>query len=286
MVSRRSFTLYPRERVYFAIIVAVSVIVYATLIYFFLEPFDGAEPAAKGGYGALVIYVPILALISLLSHAYAIGRLRGNGIRVTDRQLPEVDALVKQHAALLGLTKLPAVYVVQAGGVLNAFAIKFFSRPFVVLYSDVVALAMEEGQGALGFVVAHELGHIRRGHLRYRWLTIPGRMIPYLGTAYSRACEYTCDRFAAKCEPADAVAGLLVLAAGRSLYRSIDAAVFAEQVKTEASFWVRRVELASSHPILPKRVAALLAAGIPRPVQAPSGEIAPGREGSAVGNAA
>ena len=83
--------------------------------------------------------------------------------------------------------------------------------------------------------------------------------------AYSRAREYTCDRFSAECGPVGAISGLLVLAAGRSLYRDVDASVFAQQVETETGFWVRRAEIASTHPRLPKRVAALMRAGMPMP---------------------
>ena len=258
-----SSLIAPRERAYLGLVVIASLLIYG-LLFLVLRNAVGGDKGAAGG-AVLLIYVPIIAAVYFLSHLYAMGRLRGNGIRVTASQLPVVNRLVIAHSQALGLKEAPAAYVVQAGGLLNAFATKFFIRQFVVLYSDVVALAMEEGEGALGFVVAHELAHIRRGHLRFRWLTLPGRLVPYLGSAYSRACEYTCDRFAAKCEPKHAVSGLLVLAAGRSLYRLIDATSFAAQVDTEAGFWVRRAELASSHPLLPKRVAALLDAGIPRP---------------------
>lgn len=249
----------PRERVYFALIVIASLLLY-WLLGMSLVAAAGGGVDGVGAAAGLLLYVPIIVVVYFLSHAYTVGRLRGNGVRVSARQFPELHRLVTQHAQYLGLAKVPPVYVVQAGGVLNAFVIKFFARQFVVLYSDVVALAQEHGAGALGFVVGHELGHIRRGHLRFRWLTLPGRLVPYLGSAYSRACEYTCDRIGAKCEPADAVAGLLVLAAGRSLYRQVDAATFAEQAETENSFWVRRAEVAASHPFLPKRVAALLEA--------------------------
>ena len=258
----------PRERVYFALIVVASV-----LLYWFLgvSLLAAAETGVTGvgAVAGLLIYVPIIVVFYFLSHAYAVGRLRGNGVRISARQFPELDRLVTEHAQYLGLAKVPPVYIVQAGGVLNAFAIKFFARQFVVLYSDVVALAQEHGAGALGFVVGHELGHIRRGHLRFRWLTLPGRLVPFLGSAYSRACEYTCDRIGAECEPDDAVAGLLVLAAGRSLYRQVDPATFAEQAETENSFWVRRAEMAASHPFLPKRVTALLNAGKPAPASSP-----------------
>jgi len=94
-------------------------------------------------------------------------------------------------------------------------------------------------------------------------LIAPARFVPYLGPAYSRACEYTCDRVGAYCAPDGAIDGLLVLAAGSWLHRHVNAQEFAKQADSDRGFWIRRAELVSSHPRLPKRVAALLALGVP-----------------------
>src|SRR2546428_1108444 len=153
------------------------------------------------------------------------------------------------------------VYVEEAGGLRNVFATLFLGSNFVVIHSDVLALAMEQGEAAVGFIVAHELAHHKRGHLKNRWLTFPGRLVPYLGFAYSRACEYTCDRFGARCQPDGAVAGLLALAAGKQLYKAVDPAEFAPQGITENDFWVRRAEFMSTHPRLPKRIAEVMKIG-------------------------
>ena len=108
--------------------------------------------------------------------------------------------------------------MIQAGGLLNAFATRFFGRDFVVIYSDVLELAYSEGDAELAFVICHELAHIKRKHLTRRLLLYPSMLIPFLGAAYSRACEYTCDRFGAHYQPDGALGGLLVLAAGKMLY--------------------------------------------------------------------
>ncbi len=42
----------------------------------------------------------------------------------------------------------------------------------------------------------------------------------------------------------------------------MDAREYARQSVTETGFWVRRAELMSSHPNLPKRLAALLELGV------------------------
>ena len=287
--ERLSQLVHPRERIYLALVILASLLVYLWLGTALLgvmaagsqlaeiakQAQEGATPGAAAAPSAtatsfmFLMYIPLIILFYLVAHGHMVGHLRGNGIRVTARQFPVIHELVERHAATLGLEPAPPVYVLQAGGVLNAFATRFFSRAFVVLYSDVVALAQERGQDALGFVVAHELAHIRRGHLKHRWLKIPAYFVPYLGKAYSRACEYTCDRFSAESGPDGAIDGLLVLAAGKSLYRNVDVQLYAAQVDTESGFWVRRAEIASTHPRLPKRIAALLDAGMPLPASMP-----------------
>lgn len=236
--------VHPKERIYFALAVVVSLVIYAFLIL------------SKVG----IVYIIAGAMLSLVLHGMLVGHFRGNAIRVSENQFPEVNAMVNQLAAELQLKSIPAVYVQQAGGVLNAFATKFLGRSFVVLYSDVVEVARRQGDAALAFVVAHELAHHKRGHTGWkRILTTPAQMIPFLGGAYSRACEYTCDAFGAYARPDGAADGLLVLAAGKRLYRDVNLSAYVAQGETETGFWISFAEALSSHPNLPKRVKAVQA---------------------------
>ena len=180
-----------RERFYYALLVFFSLIFYAGLVGVFMI----APPETLVSF----VYIPVVAAAFWMTHGLMIGRLRGNGVRVSPRQFPTLYRIAAEHAKTLGIKRLPDVFVLEAGGLLNAFATRFLGRDFVVIYSDVLAMAEMRGEAAVGFIVAHELAHIRRGHLRNRWLTLPGRFVPYLGAAYSRACEYTCDRFGAHC---------------------------------------------------------------------------------------
>ena len=109
----------------------------------------------------------------------------------------------------------------------------------------------------MSFVLGHELGHVRRHHMTLRALLYPAMIFPFLGGAYSRACEYTCDRFGNALEPEGGVDGLLVLAAGRDLYTQVNSTEYAKQRETERGFFVRFAEILSTHPNLTKRVAAL-----------------------------
>ena len=256
-----------KERVYYAVMLVVSLVVYGSLV--------ATALAAKEAIAPIIGYALIISLVVFMTHGLMIGNLRGNGVRVTATQFPALHRAVMAHVETLGMKRAPDVFVLQAGGLLNAFATRFLGRDFVVLYSDVLAVAEQQGEAVVGFIVAHELAHVKRGHLKRRWLILPGKIVPYLGAAYSRACEYTCDRFAAHCQPDGAVDGLLMLAAGPQLYRRVDARQFARQVESEAGFWVRRAELMSSHPTLPKRVTALISAGANVPSYTPMGAAAP-----------
>ena len=252
-----------KERVYYACLVLFSLAAYAVLG---MIAFTSKEADTLG---AMIGYAIVLPIVFFMGHGLMIGRLRGNGVRVSARQFPQLFQIAQRHAATLGIKKLPDLFVIESGGLLNAFATRFLGRDFVVIHSDVLAMAEAKGEAAVGFIVAHELAHVKRGHLKHRWLTLPGRVVPYLGAAYSRACEYTCDSFGAHCQPDGAVDGLLVLAAGRELYKQVDPREYARQVESEKGYWVRRAELMSSHPHLPKRVAALLKRGVPAPAYSP-----------------
>jgi Zn-dependent protease with chaperone function len=202
-------------------------------------------------YGALIGGLVAIAQAALLAH------VRGNGLRVSERQLPDLHARVRAASSALGLAAPPEVYVLQAGGALNALAVRFFSRRFVVLFSDVVDACRDPRQ--LDFVVGHELGHHAAGHLARNLFLLPARLVPLLGAAYSRACEYTCDRVGATVagDTEQAKRGLVVLAAGGRIAASANLEVFAEQAREAGGFWMAVNELAASHPYLSKRVAAL-----------------------------
>jgi Zn-dependent protease with chaperone function len=249
----------PRERFLYAAMVVVSLMVYGGLI------FAGVSNPEAGA--TIAAYAIMFSLLGMFAHGLALGRVRGNAVRVSERQFPQLHRLAAAHARRLGLRRVPEVYVMESGGLLNAFATRFLGRDFVIVYSDVLELALAQGEAAVGFIMGHELAHVWRGHLKHRWLTTPGRLFPYLGAAYSRACEYTCDRVGAFCQPDGAISGLLALAAGKQLHAHVDVREYAAQAVSDQGFWIRRAELMSSHPLLPKRVAALLKAGVAIPAR-------------------
>jgi Zn-dependent protease with chaperone function len=127
-----------------------------------------------------------------------------------------------------------------------------------VLYSDLVR-ACGDNLDALDFIVGHELGHIHRGHLNWPWLVGPAMFIPFLGTAYSRACEYTCDRygFQAPSDSNRSLDGLCILAAGPQFVPYVNRQAFVDQHDDLNTAFMKLGEWFATHPPLAKRVAAL-----------------------------
>lgn len=193
----------------------------------------------------------------IMAHAGFLAYVRGNGVRVSTEQLPRLYERVVMAAGKLGVEAVPEVYVLQAGGTLNAFATRLFSRRFVIIYSDLVDNCHDVRH--LDFVLGHEIGHLAAGHLHWKTFLLPFHMLPWLGPAYSRACEYTCDRTGHHVvgDAEASMRGLCVLAAGGKLSAEMSLPAFMSQREETGGFWMSIYELAASHPYLCKRVAAL-----------------------------
>jgi len=84
------------------------------------------------------IYGLVIAGAIAVAHALFLAHVRGNGVRISSGQLPEIWRKVSFAAEKLGLEKIPEVYLMQSNGVLNAFATKLLGRRFVILHSDLV----------------------------------------------------------------------------------------------------------------------------------------------------
>jgi len=205
-----------------------------------------------------LVYGLLLGLFFFIVHLSLIAHLRGSSIKLGPQQMPELYQRVVEISQRMGMKKAPDVYLLQSGGILNAFATKFGSKRFVVLYSDLVK-ACGDNVDALDFIIAHELGHIHRGHLNRRWLLAPAMFVPFLGSAYSRACEYTCDRFGfqAPSDPNRSLDGLCILAAGPQFVPMVDRQQFAAQDQDLNTAFMKLGGWFATHPPLARRIAAL-----------------------------
>ena len=242
--------VYKNERSLFVVMLVLSLIVWAGLV--------------AGMGGAVVGYAVIFFLFYCFAQSALISYIKGNAVRITADQFPDLDAQINACCAKLGQERVPDAYLLQMGGSLNAFATRFLGRDFLVLYSDVVD-GLHDNPDALNFYIGHEIGHIKRKHLSWGTVLLPASVLPLIGAAYSRAREYTCDRHGlAACEqPLNAEFGMAALAAGGRRWRTMNNSAFIAQSRETEGFWMSFHELVGDYPWLVKRMAAIraLAAG-------------------------
>lgn len=205
-----------------------------------------------------LIYAAILALFFFVLHLGFISHVRGNGVRLGPEQFPDLQADVERMAQQLGLDSVPETYVMQAGGTLNAFATRFLGANIVVLFSDLLE-ACGDNSAARNMIIAHELGHVKEGHLKWHWVLLPSLIVPFLGSALSRAREYTCDRYGlAGAGGVDgALTGLTILAAGARHGPAVNREALVRQRELLSGVWMTIGQWLSTHPPLAKRLVAL-----------------------------
>ncbi len=245
--------VYPRERTLGAITLVIGLLIWLGLIV--------------GTFGAALAGLAVGFVLYLFAQSALIAHIKGNGIELSATQFPDLHAQFTACCDRLEMKEAPKAYILNGGGVLNAFATKFLGTQFVVLMSDVVD-AMEKHVDGVRFYIGHELGHLRMKHLSGALLRWPAMWLPLLGAAYSRARETTCDRHGLACSasPEGAARSLAALSAGPERWKHLDMSAYLGQAKHASGFWMSFHELIAGYPWLTKRVARVMntQASLPR----------------------
>ncbi|WP_209121803.1 M48 family metallopeptidase [Alkalihalobacillus sp. BA299] len=232
--------IHDNEKSYYILCLLISISTYLALIISIIG----------------IVYILIGVLITFFLHGISIGHIRNNGVRLTEKQFPEIYKRAREIGLDMELTDFPEIYIVQSDGILNAFATRFFGRNFVVLYSDIVEIVEEGNTNELDFVIAHELAHLKRKHISKNILILPALWVPFLGNAYSRACEYTCDRVATAYtkDSQASINALAILAVGKRLAKDVHIEEYLNTASKETGFFLWLSHVLSSHPPLPLRI--------------------------------
>jgi Zn-dependent protease with chaperone function/competence protein ComGC len=244
-----------KERTYFTLVLIISI-----LFWLFI---------AVTIFG--LFYAALIGFFLWLGNGLLTAHLRAEAVRVDERQLPRLHEALREVCQRLGVNTPPAIYLLQAGGALNAFATRFAGREFVVVYSDFLD-ALGSDSPEMKFILGHELGHIKSGHVLKQVFLAPGLLFPLIGPAYRRAWESSCDRYGAfAAQDVDgAVRAMLTLCGGRQHGRSLSADAFAGQHVEERGFFVSLHELTATYPTLSRRVTDLLALKTGQEAKAPN----------------
>lgn len=219
------------------------------------EPLSGpVVDAIRVAFVALLLLVPGLVVYRQLTRA----GIRGSAVRLSRRQFPDIYAVKEDFARRLRLRREPEIYLMSGNGVLNAFAASTFGYDFIVIHSELFSNTYDRNKDALAFIIGHELGHLRLGHTRlwYQLSTAYTDRVPLLAGFLSRAREFSCDRHGA-CLAPQGDEGLLLLTAGRYVYKQVDVEELLEQARRFRGFWPVVAQLPQSHPFSVRRVSIL-----------------------------
>jgi Zn-dependent protease with chaperone function len=223
------------------------------------EPLSGpVVDTIRVAFLALLLIVPGLVVYRQLTRAGT----RGSAVRLSPRQFPDIYAVKDDFARRLNLQRDPEIYLMSGNGALNAFAASTFGYDFVVIHSELFSNTYEKNKEALAFIIGHELGHLRLGHTRlwYQLSTAYVDRVPLLGGFLSRAREFSCDRHGAYLAT-QGEEGLVLLAAGRYVYKQVDVEQLLEQAQRFRGFWPVVAQLPQSHPFTVRRIKVLHDAG-------------------------
>ena len=245
-MERLNYSVDPKEGLYFSLKVLFAIIGYAVICLLIARVMSSDVYVA---FIPFLLYIPLIIFLLLLR--------MGNAVKITGKQFSDINEILLKQCERLEIRKAPEMFILQSGGLLNAFAARFLGSNYIVIYSDILEEAYESGYDSVEFIIGHELGHIKRKHMVKSVFLFPSLIIPFLSSAYSRACEYTCDNIGANLNPAGSMSGLLILASGKKLWGKVDSEQFMEQEKTESGFWSWFAEKVSTHPKLTKRLIRL-----------------------------
>ena len=224
--------------------------------------------ASIGAIG-FIIY---LIVMSLIEYYKTYSSNMSYGIRVSEKNFPEIYAKVKEFSKLLGFKKEPEVYVEQMNGTINAYASWVPGKYYVHLNAEVIELLYLEHKDldTISFIMGHEFGHLyyRHMYLPLNFFANIGSVIPFFGQCFmgpllQRAREYSVDRVAQvltddKCGEET----MMFLSAGRHVYKYVDVNDYMDYVNKDKNFvdkFARFVtNMIASHPINPFRTKAIL----------------------------
>lgn len=254
------------------IVVLLCVVIFSAIMYSiddFSEIVSDAdtiellELLGKGFAFLLMAYI-ILYLFCILYQAYA--KELSYSVKVTPKNFPEIYEKSVEYAGLLGMKKVPEVYITQENGVLNAFSAWVVGKRYVQLNAEIVDIAYMENKDfeVVYFVMAHEFGHHYFNHptILHNLSIFFSNIIPLLGPLYGRTQEYSADRVAQVLTGDLGIRCMAMLTVGRHLYPYVNVEDYLENIYKKPNIlerlarWI--VNLLTDHPINPLRVRAII----------------------------
>jgi hypothetical protein len=210
--------------------------------------------------------VIILAIIAPLAIPVVRGIhsafIRGNSIRLSREQIPQIYGILEAHCEKLGACYVPELYLSEEAISGPAQAFSDWRRDYIVLNLKLAESEIEENRAALAFMLGRELGRIRLGHLKWwnEMLIAHVSKIPFLRSPLLAVRTYSCDRYGAFLA-ASGLNDLLAQATGRQTLKNLNLEDYLRQARDYRGFWAQLASIVNESPPLLRRAQALCDAG-------------------------
>lgn len=255
-------TTHPHEKPLFLLAVFTALIFWTGLGWLAAFLVFKIWPAMRADDVVLIVVAItlVIALVHSLQQILKISTLRGYAVEISSKQFPDLHNRLHSVCKRLDIDPMPAAYINRDQHGPDAFSLKYLGRGYLVLNANLVN-ALTERQGAIDFVMGHELGQLYHRYRNWDAFLWPIRVLPLLGPAFARTQVYVRDLHGLNaCKTkADAAFALAMVAAGDRRWKSLSIPDFAAQSAHKRLFSMSYAELISAQPWLSKRMANLRA---------------------------
>jgi hypothetical protein len=261
---------HPRERLVLVLSALANLAIVAAVVAAlllapeWLEAHPRLHTAAQRVQTAAVLAVLVLPALAFLRRG-RLALLRDNSVRVGRDQVPQIFSILEAHCRVLGLERVPELYVSTEATSELSNAMSFHGAPQAIVLGARLFDGLgriEDRRDVIAFVLGHELGRLRLGHASW-WQDLflaYLKRIPVLRLPLLTVQTFSRDRLGALLAP-EGIRGLLLQAAGGDLLDHMNVATYLRQVMAGPSAWSRLGNLGRSAPHVSSRVRALYHAG-------------------------
>lgn len=191
---------------------------------------------------ALLRVLAVTALIGIpllvLNRNRREASIRGNSVRLSEQQFPEIYAVLQNHCRRLGMTEVPELFL--TGSSIQPFSQTFSSwrERYIVIHQIIFDIDDRKTMDVISFLLGHELGAIRLNHTAV-WNEM---LLTYISTLkwfrnpLERIRTYSRDRYGAALTPTG-FRGLLIHATGRRLMDHVDIDDYLAQARRYGGLW-------------------------------------------------
>ncbi|MEK6346910.1 MAG: M48 family metallopeptidase [Burkholderia sp.] len=247
-----------REKPYHWMMLICGALLWFAIYVFIATSMD--NPKLRPVSIMIVKYAILFGIFHWLAGAAYRAIAYGNMVLLGPKQFPRLHAMVVEASEAIGLAVPPETFIYNSNGVFNAFARRLLGGGRYVFLTSALVEASDDAQ--VRFVIGHEIGHHAAGHLNpwLNFIKLPAHFVPFLGKAYSRSREYTCDRIGTYLskDAAASRSALQMLGCGcRRLNAEMNCEAFVAQEQMVPRVFGFLTEINRSHPRLTRRVAAI-----------------------------